>query len=66
MISGRTKAFALFGSPVEHSLSPAMHNASFAELGLDCVYLCHDVVPSAIGAAVAGARAMGFAGFNVT
>ena len=43
-----------------------MHNASFAELGLDCVYLCHDVVPSAIGAAVAGARAMGFAGFNVT
>ena len=66
MISGRTKAFALFGSPVEHSLSPAMHNVSFAELGLDCVYLCHDVVPSAIGAAVAGARAMGFAGFNVT
>lgn len=66
MISGRTKAFALFGSPVEHSLSPAMHNASFAELGLDCVYLCHDVVPSAVAAAVAGARAMGFAGFNVT
>lgn len=66
MISGRTKAFALFGSPVEHSLSPALHNASFAELGLDCVYLCHDVVPSAVAAAVAGARAMGFAGFNVT
>ena len=66
MISGRTGAFVLFGSPVEHSLSPAIHNTSFAELGLDYVYLCHDVAPAAIGAAVDGARAMGFAGFNVT
>ena len=66
MISGHTGAFVLFGSPVEHSLSPAIHNTSFAELGLDYVYLCHDVAPAAIGAAVDGARAMGFAGFNVT
>lgn len=66
MISGRTGVFVLFGSPVEHSLSPAIHNTSFAELGLDYVYLCHDVAPAAIGAAVEGARAMGFAGFNVT
>ncbi len=66
MISGRTGVFVLFGSPVEHSLSPAIHNTSFAELGLDYVYLCHDVAPAAIGAAVDGARAMGFAGFNVT
>ena len=66
MISGRTGAFVLFGSPVEHSLSPAIHNTSFAELGLDYVSLCHDVAPAAIGAAVDGARAMGFAGFNVT
>ena len=66
MISGRTGVFVLFGSPVEHSLSPAIHNTSFAELGLDYVYLCHDVAPAAIGAAVEGAHAMGFAGFNVT
>ncbi|MDO4887308.1 MAG: shikimate dehydrogenase [Actinomycetaceae bacterium] len=66
MITGRTGLFALLGSPVEHSLSPAMHNASFARLGLDYVYLCHDVTPATLGQAMAGVRAMGYAGLNVT
>ena len=39
MIGGRTRVFALLGNPVTHSLSPAMHNAAFAALGLDAVYL---------------------------
>lgn len=65
-VSGRTGVFALLGSPVGHSLSPAIHNASFAQLGLDYVYLCHDVEADGIGEAVAGARALGYAGLNVT
>lgn len=39
MITGRTRVFGLLGDPVDHSLSPAMHNAAFAALGLDAVYV---------------------------
>ena len=45
MISGKTRLLALIGHPVEHSLSPAMHNASFAADGLDYVYVALDVKP---------------------
>ena len=46
--------------PAGHTRSPAMHNAAFRELGLDAVYLAFDVVPAALPAALAGARALGF------
>ena len=36
-ISTRTQICAIIGNPVAHSLSPAIHNAAFAELGLDFV-----------------------------
>lgn len=39
IVSGRTRVFALLGQPVGHSLSPRMHNAAFAALGLDAVYV---------------------------
>lgn len=57
---------ALIGQPVGHSLSPAMHNAAFAADGLDFVYVCLDVDPADLPAAVEGAAAMKFRGFNVT
>lgn len=66
MISGRTKLYALIGDPVEQSLSPAMLNAAFRELGLDCVYLALRVPQQRLADAMAGARALGIAGFNVT
>ncbi len=65
-ISGHTQTIALIGTPVEHSMSPAMHNASFEELGLDYVYLAYDVQPDELKDAVYGMKALGFAGFNVT
>lgn len=65
-ISGKTRLLALLGNPVGHSLSPAMHNASFAADGLDYVYVALNVEPGDVPAAVRGAAAMGFAGFNVT
>ena len=65
-ISGKTRLLALIGHPVTHSLSPAMHNASFAEEGLDFVYVCLDVAPDELPAAVLGLEALKFRGFNVT
>jgi shikimate dehydrogenase len=57
-----TPATALCGvvlHPAGHTRSPAMHNAAFAHLGIDAVYLAFDVPPEALAAAVAGARALG-------
>jgi len=66
MISGKTGLLALVGQPVGHSLSPAMHNAAFVADGLDFVYVCLDVDPVELPAAVRGMKALGLRGFNVT
>ncbi len=66
MIGGKTKLLALIGDPVGHSLSPAMHNASFAAEGLDFVYVALNVTSEGLPAAVRGAAALGLLGFNVT
>jgi shikimate dehydrogenase len=58
--------FGLFGHPVKHSLSPAMHAASFRALGLDAEYLCFDVPPDALAARLAACRDEGFSGLNLT
>jgi shikimate dehydrogenase len=58
------KHVALLGSPVAQSLSPRMQNAAFAVRGLDWQYAVFDVAD--VVAAVAGLRALGFAGANVT
>ena len=65
-VSGHTQTIALIGSPVEHSLSPAMHTQSFNELGVDCVYLAYDIEPQDLESAAVGMKKMGFAGYNVT
>ena len=61
-----TRLAAVIGSPVGHSLSPAMHNAAFRELGLDWVYLAFEVAPGNVASAFAGIRALGIAGLSVT
>ena len=66
MISGKTRLLALIGQPVSHSLSPAMHNAAFAEDGLDYVYVCLEVDPEDLIPAVKGAAALKLRGFNIT
>ena len=65
-ITGHTGLTGLFGSPVAHSISPMMHNASFEHLGLDYVYLAFDVGTDKLAAAVDGLRAMNVRGFNLT
>ena len=51
---------------VEHSLSPRMHNAVMAKLGLDGVYVRFAVEPQNVAAAITGIKALGLAGVNVT
>ncbi len=65
-ISAATKKVGLLGWPLGHSLSPIMHNAAFAASGLDFVYLPLATPPNLLADAIAGLRAMGFAGVNLT
>ena len=65
-ITGHTRLLALFGSPVEHSGSPAMYNYSFEKLGLDYVYVAIDVDREGLKEAVSAARLYNMRGFNLT
>ena len=66
MITATTRLAALIGSPVRHSLSPVLHNAAFAQLGLDWVYLAFEVAPGRAPAALDAMRTLGLAGLSVT
>ncbi len=64
-INAQTKLCGVIGNPVEHSLSPAIHNAAFQKLGLNFVYLAFRV--ENIADAIRGIRALGnVRGFSVT
>ena len=65
-IGGATRVAAVLGLPVAHSLSPVIHNAAFAALEMDWTYVALPVEPGMVPAAVAGLRALGLAGANVT
>lgn len=65
-IAGKTKLLGVIGHPVEHSLSPVMHNAAIAQLGLDYVYLPFPIEPENLAVAIAGLAAVGVVGFSVT
>ncbi|WP_232701014.1 shikimate dehydrogenase [Halobacterium wangiae] len=60
------QVFGLVGSPVEHSLSPPMHEAAYEELGLDARYVTFEPARADLEAALLGADALGIDGLNVT
>ena len=66
MIDAQTKLVGVIGWPIAHSLSPTMHNAAFDALGLNWRYLAFPVRPGEVGQAIAGLRALGYRGTNVT
>ncbi len=65
-VRGSTRSVGVLGWPVDHSLSPVIHNAAFVSLGLDWVYVPLLVTPAELPAALRGLAALGFAGANVT
>ncbi len=66
MVSGKTKLCGLIGDPVEHSMSPAMHNAAFREMGIDYLYVPFRVKSEDLGKSIEGMRALNIKGLNVT
>lgn len=60
------KWFAVIGDPIEHSKSPAMHNAWFEEMAIDAAYIPVHVTPENLEAAIAGFKTLGASGWNVT
>jgi shikimate dehydrogenase len=62
----RRRVAALIGSPVEHSLSPAIHQAAFDAAGIDWIYAAFDVAPGRAAEAIAAMRVLGIRGLSVT
>ena len=66
-ITGTTQLAGVIGWPIEHSLSPAMHNAVYEELGLDWAYIPMPIADEiGLRRVVAAIRVLPFVGFNVT
>jgi shikimate dehydrogenase len=65
-ITATTRYVAVYGHPVKHSASPAMHNAAIRQLALDWRYLAFDVHPEDLAEAIRGAQRMKFLGLNLT
>jgi len=66
VISGKTRVCGVIGDPIEHTLSPIMHNAAFEALKLDYVFLAFKVKSAEVGNAISGMRALTIHGLNVT
>ncbi|NJR51875.1 MAG: shikimate dehydrogenase, partial [Leptolyngbyaceae cyanobacterium CSU_1_3] len=65
-ITGQTNLLGVMGDPIEHSLSPVMHNAALAALGSNFVYVPFLVAPTDLPCALDGLAAIGVRGFSVT
>lgn len=65
-IDGKTKLFCVIGDPIEHTLSPAMHNAAFERMNLNCVYTAFRITRENLENAIKGFKAIGVGGVNVT
>lgn len=61
-----TKTFAVIGDPINHSLSPTIHNAAFRELGMDCTYIAYKIAKDELEEGVESLKKINVAGFNVT
>lgn len=66
MITGKTKIMGLIGDPVEHTISPYMHNAGFKHFNMDYAYVTFHVTKENLKFAIEGVRALDIRGLNVT
>ncbi|MFC2059860.1 shikimate dehydrogenase [Chloroflexota bacterium] len=65
-ISGKTSLCGLIGNPVEHTMSPVMHNAAFIKMGIDYLYVPFRVKSEELSQAIDGMKALNIRGLNVT
>jgi shikimate dehydrogenase len=65
-IDGSTTIVGIFGSPIKHTASPAMHNAAFGAFEMNWAYLAFHVDPQNLRTALRGASDMGLVGINLT
>ena len=66
MITGKTKVAGVIGNPIEHSLSPPMHNAAYKQLKMDYVYVAFRIEKEDLPKVIESAKTMGLVGLNVT
>ncbi len=66
VISGRTRVCGIIGDPIEHTMSPVMHNAAFEKMGVDYFYVPFRVKKEQLAKAIEGVRALNIRGLNVT
>ncbi|MGN0299014.1 MAG: shikimate dehydrogenase [Lachnospiraceae bacterium] len=66
MITGHTRLLGLLGTPVSHSISPMMHNASFQYHNLDYIYLCFDSDETQLENSIAAMKRLNARGWNCT
>ena len=65
-ISAKTRLCGVIGDPIEHTMSPAIHNAAFIQMGLDYIYIPFHVKEEELGKALDGMRGLNVRGLNVT
>lgn len=61
-----TRTFAVIGDPIEHSLSPSIHNAAFKALNMDCTYIAYRIPKGELKEGIESLRQIKISGFNVT
>lgn len=66
IIGAHTNILCVIGHPIEHSMSPVMHNAALNDLSLDYVYLAFDILPNDLEKAILGFKKSNMKGINVT
>ena len=64
--NAQTKVLCIIGHPIEHSMSPIMHNATIRNLNLNFIYLAFNITPSNLAITVEAFRVLNFKGINVT
>jgi len=65
-ISGKTRLCGIIGDPIEHTMSPVMHNAAFRQMGVDYLYVPFKVKQEELAKAIDGVKALNIRGLNVT
>ena len=60
------KTYAVIGDPIDHSLSPTIHNAAYRELEMECTYIAYRVIQGDLATGIESLKKIKIAGFNVT